>query len=206
MINQLVKRALISVSNKDCLVLLGRFFSSIGYEIISTSSTASLFQQWKIPVIQVSEYTGSPEILGGRVKTLHPKVFAGILAKQTPEHLEQIQMIKAGLIDLVVVNLYPFAQTISKPDVALAEAIEQIDIGGPSLLRAAAKNYERVAVVCDPNDYKLIISEIQNGGITPSTREQLALKAFQHTAHYDATIASFLEWQFNGATPSTEVP
>ncbi|MFC3885430.1 bifunctional phosphoribosylaminoimidazolecarboxamide formyltransferase/IMP cyclohydrolase [Bacillus songklensis] len=188
------KRALISVSDKNGILEFAGELTKLGYEIISTGGTKKVLQENKIPVIGISEVTGFPEILDGRVKTLHPKIHGGLLALRANEdHQKQIEEHDITPIDLVVVNLYPFQQTIEKPDVTLAEAIENIDIGGPSMLRSAAKNYQSVTVAVDPADYETIITELkENGTVSFETNQRLAAKVFRHTAAYDALIAEYL--------------
>ena len=162
-------------------------------ELIASGGTARLLQSIGLPVITVEQFTGSPEILEGRVKTLHPVIHAGILARDTDEDRQDLQRIGSKMIDIVAVNLYPFKKTISQRFVTLKDAIECIDIGGVALIRAAAKNYERVAVVSDPCDYDLVINDLRKRGyVTLDTREVLALKAFAHTAEYDSTIRDYL--------------
>jgi phosphoribosylaminoimidazolecarboxamide formyltransferase/IMP cyclohydrolase len=194
------KRALISVWDKSGVVEFAKELSKLKIEIISTGGTAKLLRDNGIPVREVSEITGFPEMLDGRVKTLHPKIHAGILAlRGRKEHLQQLEKHGVESIDLVVVNLYPFEQTISKRDVKHDEAIENIDIGGPALIRAAAKNYESVGVVVDPSDYSKVLEELKkNNSLSLHTREMLALKAFQHTARYDTIISNYLERSFGG--------
>ncbi len=190
-----IKRALISVSNKEGIVELATELQRYGVEIISTGGTYNLLSQHNIPVKQVSEVTGFPEILDGRVKTLHPTIYAGLLAvRDNPLHRKQLDELHTQPIDLVVVNLYPFEKTISQENVPLPEAIEQIDIGGPTMLRAAAKNYLFTAVVVNPQRYGMLINELheRNGAVSEETRFALAQEVFQHTAHYDAVIARFL--------------
>ena len=190
------KRALISVSDKTGIVDLARELHQLSFEIISTGGTAKVISDAGIPVVNVSEVTGFPECLDGRVKTLHPKIHAGILAmRSNPEHMKQIKELGVEPIDIVIINLYPFKQTILKDDVELDDAIENIDIGGPTMLRAAAKNYQDVAVVVDPSDYKVMLNELKNEGITQKTKFYLAAKVFEHTAHYDALIAQYLREQ-----------
>jgi phosphoribosylaminoimidazolecarboxamide formyltransferase/IMP cyclohydrolase len=188
-----IRRALISVSDKRGLVDLARVLADLDVEILSTGGTAAALAAAGIRVVQVSDYTGSPEILDGRVKTLHPKIHGGLLGRPTPEHQREMAEHAIGAIDLVVVNLYPFEATVAK-DVALAEAIENIDIGGPSMLRSAAKNHERVAVVVDPDDYPAIAGELREnaGAITAARRFALARKAYAHTSAYDGAIAAYL--------------
>ncbi len=190
-----IKRAIISVSDKEGIIDFARELQELGIEIISTGGTARLLQKEKIKVTSISEVTGFPEILEGRVKTLHPFIFGGILAKrENALHQKQIAEQKVDQIDLVVVNLYPFEKTISKKEVTLDEAIENIDIGGPSLLRAAAKNYQDVTVVIDPGSYPVIINELKenNGEISLETKKKLAVEVFEHTAFYDAMICKYL--------------
>ena len=186
------KLALISVSDKRGLSVLGPKLEELGWQLLSTGGTARSLAEAGCEVMGVGDHTGFPEILNGRVKTLHPRVFAGILAAPTDDHSAQLVEHDIPAIDLVVVNLYPFRETVAREDVALDEAVEQIDIGGPSLLRAAAKNHARVAVVVDPADYPALLGELADGGVTHETRQKLAVKAFRHTAAYDATIAAHL--------------
>jgi phosphoribosylaminoimidazolecarboxamide formyltransferase/IMP cyclohydrolase len=190
----MIRRALLSVSDKRGLVELARALHELGVELLSTGGTAAALTGSGLPVVQVAAYTGAPEILDGRVKTLHPKIHGGLLGRPTPEHQAEMAAHGIAAIDLVVVNLYPFEATIAKPDVTLADAIENIDIGGPSMLRSAAKNHERVAVVVDPADYGAIVDELRAGGgaLGGPRRLALARKAFAHTAAYDAAIAAFL--------------
>lgn len=188
-----IKRALISVSDKSALVDFAKQLTHLNIEILATGGTAKTLTEHQIPITDVSDYTGFPEMMDGRVKTLHPKIHAGILARRGVDDsvLEQHQF---GMIDLVVVNLYPFQATIAKDDCTLAQAIEKIDIGGPTLLRAAAKNHEHVSVVVDPSDYTKVIEEIcDSKNTTLATRRYLAQKTFTHTAGYDAAIAHYLE-------------
>jgi len=188
-----IQRALISVSDKTGIVEFAQALSQQGIEIISTGGTAKLLQKQQIPVIEISDYTGFPEMMDGRVKTLHPKVHGGLLGRRD---IDAAIMNEHDIkpIDLVVVNLYPFEQTIAKPECDLAMAIENIDIGGPAMLRSAAKNYRFVTVVVDNKDYSNIISEIvaNNGNTTEISRFALAKKVFAHTAHYDGAIANYL--------------
>jgi len=190
-----IKRAIISVSDKEDIIDFARGLEELGIEIISTGGTARILQKEKIKVTSISEVTGFPEILEGRVKTLHPFIFGGILAKRENElHQKQIKEQNINQIDLVVVNLYPFEKTISKKEVTLDEAIENIDIGGPSLLRAAAKNYQDVTVVIKPSSYPVIMNELKenNGEISLKTKKKLAVEVFEHTAFYDAMISKYL--------------
>ncbi len=194
--------ALISVSDKRGLDRLGPVLVASGWTLLSTGGTARALRELGCPVVEVSEHTGSPEILDGRVKTLHPKVFAGILAAPTADH--RAQLVTAGVpeIDLVVVNLYPFRQSVARSDATLEECVEQIDIGGPSLLRAAAKNNARVTVVVDPDDYETVLGELAAGAVSTGTRQALAVKAYRHTAGYDAAIAAHLPALMGAARPS----
>ena len=188
-----MRRALISVSEKSGIEKFAGELVDLGFEIVSTGGTAKALKASGIPVIGISEVTGFPEILEGRVKTLHPNIHAGILAKDTPEHMAVLAEHGIKPIELVVVNLYPFQETVAKKDVTIEDAIENIDIGGPSMVRAAAKNYTRTAIVVNPQHYDEIINEIKTEGkISLATREKLALEAFQHTAQYDAAIAQHL--------------
>lgn len=194
-----IQRALLSVSDKTGLVELAQQLIAHNVEILSTGGTAQTLRAAGINVIDVGDYTGFPEILDGRVKTLHPKIHAGILARRAQDKATLAQL-SIPFIDLVVVNLYPFAQTVAKPNCLLAEAIEQIDIGGPSLLRGSAKNYHDVAVVVDPQDYTSIIEHFTQNNLDLMRRLTLAQKAFAHTAHYDALISEYLNQQIPAAT------
>ena len=187
-------RALISVSDKTGVVEFAQQLRSLGWEIIATGGTMKLLRDSNVEVINISDVTGFPEICDGRVKTLHPKVHGGLLARRDDEsHLQALKDNGIEFIDMVCVNLYPFRQTIAKPDVTMEDAIENIDIGGPSMLRSAAKNYKDVTVVCDPADYATIIEEIKEGGNTTlGTRLQLSAKAYTHTAEYDSMIATYM--------------
>ena len=189
-----MKRALVSVSDKSGLVEFVKGLESLGWQIIATGGTQRLLEQSGVKTIGISEVTGFPEICDGRVKTLHPKVHGGLLARRDEaSHLEALKENGIEFIDLVCVNLYPFRQTIAKPDVTMEDAIENIDIGGPSMLRSAAKNYRDVTVVCDPADYQTILAEIAEGGNTKvETRLALSAKAYTHTAQYDSCIATFM--------------
>ncbi len=192
--NHQVKRALLSVSDKDGIVEFARALAGCGVELLSTGGTARMLAQAGLAVIEVSDYTGFPEMLDGRVKTLHPKVHGGLLARRDlPAHMLALQTHGIGTIDLLVVNLYPFQNTVAKADCTLDDAIENIDIGGPAMLRAAAKNYGGVAVVVEPADYARVLSEIDaTGGVADATRFDLARKVYAHTAQYDAAIANWL--------------
>lgn len=190
-----VRRALISVYRKDGIVPFARSLADAGVELLSTGGTGRLLREEGIPMRRVSEITGVPEMLDGRVKTLHPRVHAGILAvRENEEHQRDAEAYGAEMIDLVVVNLYPFEQTARMEGIGLAEIVEMIDIGGPTMVRAAAKNFRDVGVVVDPRDYPLVLDEINSlGGLTDETRFSLAMRAFQHTAAYDTAIYSFLQ-------------
>ncbi|MFN8490853.1 MAG: bifunctional phosphoribosylaminoimidazolecarboxamide formyltransferase/IMP cyclohydrolase [Caldilineaceae bacterium] len=188
-------RALLSVSDKTGLVEFAQRLHVAGVQLIASGGTARQLADAGLPVTTVEDITGFPEILGGRVKTLHPAIHGGILARRTPEHLAELAQHDLAPIDLVVVNLYPFQQTVAKPGVNLADAVEQIDIGGVALLRAAAKNFEAVTVVCDPADYAAVAAAFANGGASASQRQGLALKAFRHTSEYDTAIAAYLAGQ-----------
>jgi phosphoribosylaminoimidazolecarboxamide formyltransferase/IMP cyclohydrolase len=190
-----IKQALISVSDKIGIVEFARELSRLGVAILSTGGTAKLLKDAGLSVTEVSDYTGFPEMLDGRVKTLHPKIHAGILARQDlPEHMATMEKAAIPTIDLVVVNLYPFTQTVARPDCTFEEAIENIDIGGPAMVRAAAKNYKSVTVVTDPADYAPLLREIKSSGgtVSPELRFHLACKAFSHTASYDSAISNYL--------------
>jgi phosphoribosylaminoimidazolecarboxamide formyltransferase / IMP cyclohydrolase len=190
-----IKQALISVSDKTGIVEFARELSSWGVAILSTGGTAKLLKDAGLTVTEVGDYTGFPEMLDGRVKTLHPRIHAGILARRdSSDHVAAIEKVAIPTIDLVVVNLYPFSQTIARPDCSLEEAIENIDIGGPAMVRAAAKNYRSVAIVTDPADYSLLLEEMRAGGgaVAQELRFQFACKAFSHTAAYDGAISNYL--------------
>lgn len=190
-----MKRALISVSDKTGIIDFAKELTNLGYEIISTGGTHKALEEAGLKVIGISDVTGFPECLDGRVKTLHPSIHAGVLAiRGNEEHMRQLKELGIDTIDMVVVNLYPFKQTILKPGVTREEAIENIDIGGPTMIRAAAKNYQDVAVVIDPKDYDKIISEIkETGDISVDTKFYLSAKVFMHTSHYDSLIADYMK-------------
>ena len=190
----MAKRALVSVSDKTGLVDFVKGLQAAGWEIIATGGTQKLLENSGVKTIGISDVTGFPEICDGRVKTLHPKVHGGLLARRDePSHLQALEENGISFIDLVCVNLYPFRETIAKEGVSMADAIENIDIGGPSMLRSAAKNYNDVTVVCDPADYDTILAEINaTGNTTVETRLQLSAKAYTHTAQYDACIATYM--------------
>jgi phosphoribosylaminoimidazolecarboxamide formyltransferase/IMP cyclohydrolase len=191
-----IKRAILSVSNKKGIVEFARAINSMGVEILSTGGTAKALRDAGIPVKDVSEHTGFPEMLDGRVKTLHPRIHGGLLSRRdNPKDMEEIKKHGIDTIDMVVVNLYPFEETISRPGVSFAEAIENIDIGGPAMLRSASKNFQDVVVIVDPSDYEKIVEEIKNlkGDLSYRTRLELAKKVFRHTAGYDTIIADYFE-------------
>ncbi len=193
----MIMRALISVSDKRGVVDFARELSNLGWEIISTSGTMRMIKEAGIPVTGVSEITGFPEICDGRVKTLHPKIHGALLGRRDiPEHMKELEINGIGLIDLVCVNLYPFRETIAKPGVSMEDAVENIDIGGPSMLRSAAKNWASVTVVVNPEDYAPVLDEIRTGGnTTPETRLRLSAKAYTHTAEYDMAISAYMREQ-----------
>lgn len=192
------KRALISVSDKTGIAELAHVLHDEGVEIISTGGTAKLLRDNDIPVIGIGDITGFPECLGGRVKTLQPKIHGGILAnRQNDAHLQEVEELGIPLIDLVIVNLYPFRETIRKPNVSMAEAIENIDIGGVTLIRAAAKNSDSVTLLTDPSDYNLFVQKCKIGDIDHAFRKQMALKGFRHTAQYDTLISNYLAGQIS---------
>jgi len=191
-----IKRALISVSDKTGVIEMAKALEALGAEILSTGGTAKALRDAGVKVTDVAAYTGSPEILDGRVKTLHPKIHGGLLGRRSlPAHIEQMTQHGIGPIDVVVVNLYPFEATIAKPDCRFEDAIENIDIGGPSMLRSAAKNHEDVLVVVDPSDYSRVLDAVKGNMVTQALRRELAMKVFQHTARYDGLIAGYLEKQ-----------
>ncbi|UQD50903.1 bifunctional phosphoribosylaminoimidazolecarboxamide formyltransferase/inosine monophosphate cyclohydrolase [Bacillus methanolicus] len=197
------KRALISVSNKENIVEFAKQLAELGFEIISTGGTKKVLQENKIPVIGISDVTDFPEILEGRVKTLHPRIHGALLAKfNNKDHQQQIAYHQIKPIQLVCVNLYPFQETIAKPEATVEDAIENIDIGGPTMLRASAKNHEYVTVVVDPADYETVLSELRNfGEVQKETRRKLAAKVFRHTAAYDALIAEYMTELVEEKTP-----
>ena len=196
-----LRRALISVYNKDRLIEIGSALHSAGVEILSTGSTSKSLLDAGIPVTEVSKYTGFPEIMDGRVKSLHPRIHAGILADQNnPDHLDAIAGLDIAPLDVVIINLYPFAQTIAA-GASFEDSIEQIDIGGPAMLRGAAKNHSSVAVISAPSQYDQLLSAVNSGGFTQAERRQLALEAFRTTAEYDLAIATWL-----ASADSNELP
>jgi phosphoribosylaminoimidazolecarboxamide formyltransferase / IMP cyclohydrolase len=184
--------AILSVHNKTGLIDFAKGLANLGWTLLASGGTAKLLRENNVSVIEVADYTKSPEILGGRVKTLHPAIHGGLLARPTGEDHEQLLKLGWDYIDLVAVNLYPFEETIAKADVTYAAAIENIDIGGVTLIRAAAKNHERVTLVCDPSDYEAVLEELRRGGISAKTRAKLAIKGFASTAHYDTAIHDYL--------------
>ncbi|TAN45053.1 MAG: hypothetical protein EPN22_03380 [Nitrospirae bacterium] len=191
----MIKRALISVSDKSGVVEFARELSSMGVEILSTGGTAKALREAGVAVTEVSDYTGFPEMMDGRLKTLHPKIHGGLLSRRSnPKDMEDIKKHGINTIDVVVVNLYPFEQTIAKPNVTFEEAIENIDIGGPAMLRAASKNFQDVAVIVEPGDYSPVVQELKNSGgeISRATKLRLAQKVFAHTGRYDSLIAGYL--------------
>lgn len=192
-----IKRALLSVSDKTGIVELGKFLSNNGVEIISTGGTMKALREAGVPVTYVSDVTGFPEIMDGRVKTLNPKIHGAILAvRSNPEHMEALAEHNITPIDLVVVNLYPFRETIAKPGVTEAEAIENIDIGGPAMVRASAKNFKDVVIVTYPRRYPQLMEMLdKDGDIDQHTRKELAFEAFSHTAEYDTMISEYLKKQ-----------
>ncbi len=186
--------ALLSVSDKQDLVPLAQGLLAAGYHLLSSGGTATALQAAGLPVTKVADHTGAPEILGGRVKTLHPRIHGGILARRgDPAHRADLEAQNIAAIDVVVVNLYPFRRTVADPQVAFATAIENIDIGGPAMVRAAAKNHDDVAVLTDPAQYPAFLEALAAGRVDRELRRQLALAAFRHTAAYDAAISTWLE-------------
>lgn len=186
-------KAILSVHNKTGLVDFAKGLIDLGWEFIASGGTARYLRDNQLPVIEVSNYTGAPEMLGGRVKTLHPAIHAGILARESEEDRNELSRLGWGSIDLVVVNLYPFEETIAQSGVSLQAAIEQIDIGGVALMRAAAKNHQRVTLVSDPLDYPQVLQEMLSGGVKGEFRKRLAIKCFRITSRYDSLIADYLE-------------
>ncbi|HET9976513.1 MAG TPA: bifunctional phosphoribosylaminoimidazolecarboxamide formyltransferase/IMP cyclohydrolase [Burkholderiaceae bacterium] len=196
--------ALLSVSDKTGIVEFARALHALGVKLLSTGGTAKLLAQNDLPVTEVSEVTGFPEMLDGRVKTLHPRIHGGLLARRDdPAHMAALAQHGIGTIDLLVINLYPFAQATAKADCTLDDAIENIDIGGPAMLRAAAKNWQDVAVVIDPADYAQVLAELQGGGVARATQFALAKKVFAHTAAYDGMITNYLTALEDGAESAT---
>lgn len=193
-----MKKALISTADKTGVADLARGLAALGYEIISTGGTAAHLEKESIPVTHVSAVTGFPEILGGRVKTLHPKIFGGILAEDTPAHRAECEREGIDFLDIICVNLYPFRATVARAGVTMTEAVENIDIGGVALLRAAAKNHSRVTCLVNPDDYTKTLAALQTtGAVATAERLRLAHVAFSHTAAYDLSIAAYLDKQVN---------
>ena len=191
-----MKRAIVSVSDKKGVVDFAKGLASLGYEILSTGGTAKALREAGVKVTDVAAYTGSPEILDGRVKTLHPKIHGGLLGRRNDaKHAAEMAQQGIAPLDLVAVNLYPFEATIGKADCAFEDAIENIDIGGPSMLRSAAKNHQDVVVIVDPGDYERVLEALRGGSVSQETRRELARKVFQHTSRYDGVIAGYLEAQ-----------
>lgn len=187
--------AILSVYNKTGLIEFAKGLADLRWTLLASGGTAKLLRENNVAVIEVADYTKSPEILGGRVKTLHPAIHGGLLARPTEEDHEQLLNLGWDYIDLVAVNLYPFEETIGKPNVPYADAIENIDIGGVTLIRAAAKNHERVTLICDPSDYNAVLEELRGGAISMKMRAKLAIKGFASTAHYDTAIHDYLKKQ-----------
>lgn len=185
-------KAILSVYNKTGIFDFANGLVSLGWQLLASGGTAKALRENGVPVTEVTEYTKSPEILGGRVKTLHPAIHGGLLARSTEEDHRQLLDLGWNYIDLVVVNLYPFEETIAKPNVTYAEVIENIDIGGVALVRAAAKNHERVTLVCDPADYAEVLTALRSGVISAELRKRLAVKGFMATARYDTMISTYL--------------
>jgi len=185
-------KAILSVYDKTGLIDFARGLAGLNWTLLASGGTAKLLRENGIDVTEVADYTKSPEILGGRVKTLHPAVHSGLLARPTEVDHQQLLALGWDYIDLVAVNLYPFEETIAKPGVSYAEVIENIDIGGVTLIRAAAKNHERVTLVCDPADYGEILTALRTGGVSAELKKRLSVKGFQSTAHYDGVISAYL--------------
>jgi len=184
--------AILSVHNKIGLLDFAQGLAALGWTLLASGGTAKLLRENGLTVTEVADYTGSPEILGGRVKTLHPAIHGGLLARPTEADHQELLALGWDFIDLVAVNLYPFEATIAKADVSYEEVIENIDIGGVTLIRAAAKNHARVTLVCDPADYDSVLDAFKNGEISFELRKRLAVKGFQATAHYDTVISAYL--------------
>ena len=191
-----IQRAIISLSDKSGILEFAKELQALGVEVLSTGGTAKVLREGGLKVMDISAYTGFPEMLDGRVKTLHPKVHGGLLGlRENPEHVKKMQEHGIKPIDMVVINLYPFESTVAKPNCTLEEAIENIDIGGPSMLRAGAKNYPYVTVIVDPADYRPILAEMRQkgGAVSPETNFRLAKKVYRLTARYDKAISEYLE-------------
>ena len=187
--------AILSVHDKTGIIEFAKSLTDVGWTLLASGGTAKLLRDNGLAITEVSEYTKSPEILGGRVKTLHPAIHGGLLARRTESDHKELLDLGWDYIDLVAVNLYPFEQTIAKPNVTYADAIENIDIGGVTLIRAAAKNHERVTLICDPTDYNSVLQELQSRSISDETRKKLAIKGFASTAKYDTAIHAYLKEQ-----------
>jgi phosphoribosylaminoimidazolecarboxamide formyltransferase/IMP cyclohydrolase len=185
--------AILSVHNKTGLVDFAKGLAALGWNLLASGGTAKLLRDNNINVTEVADYTKSPELLGGRVKTLHPAIHGGLLARPTDSDHNELLALGWDYIDLVAVNLYPFEETITKPNVTYADAIENIDIGGVTLIRAAAKNHERVTLVCDPSDYAEVLSMLHQGEIPFDKKKKLAVKGFKSTANYDTLISNYLD-------------
>ncbi|RPH63085.1 MAG: hypothetical protein EHM81_00845 [Chloroflexi bacterium] len=185
--------AILSVHNKTGILEFARGLAGLGWTLLASGGTAKLLREDGIAVTEVADYTKSPEILGGRVKTLHPAIHGGLLARPTEEDHQQLLGLGWDYIDLVAVNLYPFEQAIARPGISYAEVIENIDIGGVTLIRAAAKNHERVTLVCDPADYESVLTGLRLGGVSAAKRKELAVKGFRCTAQYDSVISGYLQ-------------
>ena len=185
--------AILSVHNKTGLVDFAKGLAALGWNLLASGGTAKLLRDNNITVTEVADYTKSPELLGGRVKTLHPAIHGGLLARPTDSDHNELLALGWDYIDLVAVNLYPFEETIAKTNVTYADAIENIDIGGVTLIRAAAKNHERVTLICDPADYAEVLSMLQQGEIRFETKKKLAVKGFKSTANYDTLISKYLD-------------
>ena len=187
-----VRRALISVSDKSGILEFAKELAALGIEILSTGGTCKLLADNNVPVTPVESYTGFPEMMDGRVKTLHPKIHGGILCvRDNPDHMKQADAAGIIPIDMVIINLYPFRETIAKPGVTLEDAVENIDIGGPAMVRSSAKNHQYVTILVDPADYAGVITELKaDGATTRATRNRLMVKAYKHTAEYDAAITA----------------
>lgn len=195
------RRALISVSDKSGILEFARELSALGIEILSTGGTCRLLADAGVPVTPVETYTGFPEMMDGRVKTLHPKIHGGILCvRDNPEHMKQADAAGIVPIDIVIINLYPFRETIAKPGVSLEDAVENIDIGGPAMVRSSAKNHRYVTILVDPADYAGVLAELKaDGASTQATRNRLMVKAYKHTADYDAAITAHFATVYQSA-------
>jgi phosphoribosylaminoimidazolecarboxamide formyltransferase/IMP cyclohydrolase len=185
-------KAILSVHDKTGIVEFANGLAALGWTLLASGGTAKLLRGNGLAVTEVADYTQSPEILGGRVKTLHPAIHGGLLARPTASDHNELLALGWDYIDLAAVNLYPFQSTIAKPNVTFAEVVENIDIGGVTLIRAAAKNHERVTLVCDPADYRSVLEALEKGGIPFELRKSLAVKGFKSTAHYDMVISEYL--------------